>query len=124
VRDSLPCLVNLTVASLWSHGTPDSPVAHQTVRYRLVTVGRAHIAPANPAVDRWPGARLALWTAPDSLVNYSRGALAFSQERPIHRMHQPSTGHRPVYRRLVQVWLPLAKLLQLNFSHFEKFPST
>jgi hypothetical protein len=30
----------------------------------------------------------------------------------------------PVHRRLVQVWLELAKLLHLNFSQFEKFPST
>jgi hypothetical protein len=29
-----------------------------------------------------------------------------------------------VHHKLVQVWLPLAKLLQLNFSRFEKFPST
>jgi hypothetical protein len=34
------------------------------------------------------------------------------------------TSDSPVHRRLVQVWLALAKHLQFDFSHFEKVPST
>jgi hypothetical protein len=45
VHDSNPCLAKPAIANFWSHGTPDSPVAHQTVRCDLVTVGRAHVAP-------------------------------------------------------------------------------
>jgi hypothetical protein len=90
-----PYLVKPTVASLWSHGTSDSPVAHRTVRCGQVTVGRSHVAPVDHAVDRWLSARLAHRTVrctPDSPVNYSHGALAFSRERPVHRVRQPSTG--------------------------------
>jgi hypothetical protein len=34
-------------------GTPDSPVAHRTVRCGLVTVGSGHASLANCATDRW-----------------------------------------------------------------------
>jgi hypothetical protein len=59
----------------------------------------------------WPTLAERATGTPDSPVNYSRGALNFSLERPIHRARQPGTGHYPVHRRLVQVWLDLAKLL-------------
>jgi hypothetical protein len=107
---------------------------HQTVRCGLVTVGEVRVSPADRVADRWLDALLAHQTvqwgigqsggAPDSPVNFSRGALSISRERPVHRGASMGTGHCPVYRRLAQVWLSLAKLLQFHFSHFEKFPST
>jgi hypothetical protein len=36
-------------------GTPDSPMAHRTVRCGLVTVGAGHASPADCAADRWRG---------------------------------------------------------------------
>jgi hypothetical protein len=62
--------------------------------------------------------------SPDSPVNYSRDALSLSRERPVRRGVSLGTGHCPVHRNLVQVWLDLAKLIQSDFSHFEKVPST
>jgi hypothetical protein len=127
MHDCLPCLAKPTIASLWSHGILDSPVAHRIVRYSLVTIGWEHVVPADRAADRWLSARLTHRTVRctlDSSMNYSCGAVAFSRGRPIHRVRQPDIRHCPVHRRLVQVWLDLAKLLRLNFSRFEKFPST
>jgi hypothetical protein len=71
VRDSIPFLAKLTVASHWSHSTLDSPV-------RPSDRWLGHMSRADRAVVRWPGARLAHRTVrctPDSLMNYSRGAL-------------------------------------------------
>jgi hypothetical protein len=54
-------------------GTPDSPVPPPD---RWPT----HVSPADRAVDRWLGTRLAhriVQCTPDSLVNYSHGALSF-----------------------------------------------
>ena len=71
VRDSLPFLVKLIVANRWPHGTPDSPVAHQTVWCYLLTVGPTHVAAVDcaPIVD--VGKRSWLPGSPDSSVNYS-----------------------------------------------------
>jgi hypothetical protein len=42
-----------------------------------------------------------------------------------HRLVQVQcTPDSSVHHGLMQVWLALAKLLQFNFSHFEKVPST
>jgi hypothetical protein len=61
---------------------------------------------------------------PDNPVNFSRDAQGFSRERLVHWGTSLGTGHCLVHRMLVQVWLNLAKLLQFNFSRFEKIPST
>jgi hypothetical protein len=53
--------------------------------------------------------------SPDSLVNFSRGAIAFSRERRVRRRANLGTGHYPVHHRLVMVWLNSANFLQLNF---------
>jgi hypothetical protein len=89
VHDLLPSLAKPAVESLWSHGTPDSPV---------------------PPCDRWPGTRvvrslrdrpLARRTAgpPDSPVNFSCGAQSFSRERPIRWGASLGTGHYLVHTR-------------------------
>jgi hypothetical protein len=91
-----------------SGGTPDSPV-------RPSDRWRSHVSPADRAVDRWPGARLAhriVRCTPDSPMNYSHGTLSFSRERLVC-LSAPAwaldivrcTPHCPVHHRLVQVWL-------------------
>jgi hypothetical protein len=47
-----------TVATLRPLGTPNSPVAHQTVRCDSMTVGLSNVADADCAAYRWSGARL------------------------------------------------------------------
>jgi hypothetical protein len=67
-------------------------MAHRTVRCSLVTIGWAHMAPADRSIDCWPGVQLAhriVRFTLDGLVNSSRGAPAHSQERSVHRVCQP-----------------------------------
>jgi hypothetical protein len=115
------------------HVTPKSPVAHRTVWCRLVTVGQTHVSSADCATDRWPGVRLAhqiVRCTLDSLVNFSCGAQGFPESSYFvgAPAWAPNTVRcipdSSVYRRLLQVWLDLAKLLQYNFYRFEKIPST
>jgi hypothetical protein len=67
---------------------------------------------------------------PESPENYSHDVLNFPESGLFTGCASLSTEHCPVHTgqsgapRLVQVWLALAKLLHLNFSRFEKFPST
>jgi hypothetical protein len=108
-------------------GTPNSPVAPSD--HWL-----SHLSSADRAVKHWMGAWLAhrtVWCTPDSLVNFSRSTLSFFRRAacsPSAPAWAPDTvwytPDSPVHRRLVQVWLSLARLLQFDFSHFEKFPST
>jgi hypothetical protein len=60
----------------------------------------------------------------DSMVIFSHCALANSREQRVRCWTSLCTGHCLVHRRLVQVWLDLAKLLQSNFILFDKVPST
>jgi hypothetical protein len=53
--------------------------------------------------------------SPDSPVNFSRGAIAFSREQQVRRQASLSTGHCPVHHRLVLVWLNSTIFLQFNF---------
>jgi hypothetical protein len=96
-----------------SGGTP-------ILRYGLVTIGWAHVAPADRATDRCLSAQLAHrivrwiiaavpWLFPKS--GLFTGCASLAPDNTVHR-------------RLVQVWLDLAKHLHLNFSWFEKFPRT
>jgi hypothetical protein len=113
VHNSLHYLVKPTVAAT-------SPVVHRTVWCDLVIVGEVHVLTADRTIDLCVGTA----STPDSSVNFSRGALSFSQERLVCRCARLGTGHCLMHRRLMQVWLALAKLLQFDFSHFEKIPST
>jgi hypothetical protein len=85
VHDLLPFLAKPTVAAT-------TPVAHQTVRCGLPTVGEVHASPADCTTDRWRGHD---WLTGqscgtlDSPVNYRRDALSFSRERPVRRGSQP-----------------------------------
>jgi hypothetical protein len=108
VIDFLPFLAKSTVASRWSHGTPDSPVAHRIVRWGLLTVGLAHVA-ANDRARPLARARtiglLAHRTVrctPDNLVNYSQCARLFSWERPVRLAGQPR--HRTLSGAHQTVW--------------------
>jgi hypothetical protein len=95
VIDSFPLSAEPTVASRWSLGTPDSLVAHLTVRCSLVIVGQADVARADCATDYWPDGRMAhrtLRCTPDSPMNYSRGVSAISQERPVRWLVSLGTG--------------------------------
>jgi hypothetical protein len=56
-------------------------------------------------------------------MNYNRCALAFP-ESGLFTDRAILAPDSPVHHMLVQVWLDLAKLLQFNFSQFEKIPST
>jgi hypothetical protein len=67
--DFLPSLAKPTVAAIGPHGTPDSSVAHQTVRHGLVTVGAGHTSPVD--------------CAPISLSTVGAGA-ADSPDIPLH----------------------------------------
>jgi hypothetical protein len=74
VRDFLPFLAQLTVATLgWlAHRTLSG--AHRTVRCPQPTVGAGHVSPADCATDRYAGGRWLTGQSgapPDSLVNYS-----------------------------------------------------
>jgi hypothetical protein len=77
VADFLPFLAKPTVATLRPLGTPDSPVAHRTVLFGLMTVGLADVVGADCAADRWLGAQLAHRTVrctPYNPVIYSHSA--------------------------------------------------
>jgi hypothetical protein len=52
VRDSLPNLVQPTIADLWQLAHRTLSGAHRTVRCPLPTVGAGHASPADLAVDR------------------------------------------------------------------------
>jgi hypothetical protein len=110
----------ITFLIRWRRPLPATgPVAQQTVLCHLLTVGWATWRPLiTRSTVGW-----ARGGTPNSPVNYSRGAQCFSWERPVCWGASLGTGHRPVHHRLVQVWLDLAKLLQFNFSLFEKIPS-
>jgi hypothetical protein len=54
--------------------------------------------------------------------SYDRSALSFPESGQFTGAPAWSPDS-PVHRRLVHVWLSLAKLLQFDFSPFEKFSS-
>jgi hypothetical protein len=78
---------------------------------------------SRPLIVR-PTVGLGAAATPDSPVNYSRGALSFPESCLFIGGASLGTGHYPVHLRLVQVWLDLAKVLQFDFSRFDKVPST
>jgi hypothetical protein len=80
ILDLIPYSAKPTVASHWSIGTPDSPLAYRTVRCSLVTVVELTWTSADHAVDCWLR-RMA--STPDSLMIHSRDASAKTPERPI-----------------------------------------
>ena len=118
VRDFLPFLAQLTVATLgWlAHRTLSG--AHQTVRYPLLAVGsatrRARIKrpTVGPATVGSPDT---VRCTPDSPVNYSRTPLIYSREQQV-RLSQPgapdtvrcTTGQSGAPR---QSWLWLNKAI-------------
>jgi hypothetical protein len=128
-----PDIEQCTIPSLFG----EAGYCHPLVPLHTGQSGGTLDSPVRPS-NRWPSPSGARWShgrllarrvadTPDSPVNYSRGTLAFSREWLVRWVCSLSTGNAPdspVHRRLVQVWLPYAKLLQLNFSHFEKFPGT
>jgi hypothetical protein len=121
VCDFLPFLAKPTVAAT-------TLVAHQTVWCDLLTVGDLHMLSTDRATDRW---RRRPAATPDGPVNYTHDFSNFFREQPVHLAHQPehrtlSDAQRTVRcdRRLVQVWLGVAKLLQSNLFWFDKVPST
>jgi hypothetical protein len=121
VADSFPSLAKSTVVDCWSLGTPDSPVAHWTIRCGPVTVGWADVACTDCVVDHWPGARLPHRTVrctPDSSMIYSRDDPTHFRERLVHRLNSL------VLSRLTHVWPNLAKHHFSKFVRLEKFPST
>jgi hypothetical protein len=104
---SVPCHVSRPLGSiavdrwicrpLWrarqSSGTLDSPVRPISLTFWLFLT--------LVTVDRWPWAHRTVWCTPDSPMNFSRGALSFSQERHFRRVRQPrhrtlSGAHRTV----------------------------
>jgi hypothetical protein len=124
VRDFLPFLAQLIVATLgWLvHRTLSG--AHRTIRCPQPTVGASHTSPTDLAADRCAGGR---WLtgqsgAPsDSPVNYSRTPPKFSRERPVRRKPVWHTGHCPVHHRTVrctQTKQQLAVHSQLFSNHF------
>jgi hypothetical protein len=73
--DSLPILMQTTVADLWQLAHRTLFGAHRTVRCPLPIVGVGHASHANCAVDRCAGGRWLTGQSsapPDSPVNYSR----------------------------------------------------
>jgi hypothetical protein len=99
--DFLPSLVKLTVASHWPCGTPDNPMTP-------ANSWLSHVSPAERAVDRWLGARLAHrtvrwiiavapWLFPESGLFTERTSQAPETLR--------CTPNGSVHHRLVQVWL-------------------
>jgi hypothetical protein len=108
------------------------PVAHRTVRCDLVTVGEVHVSPADRATGRWRGRG---WLTRQSGAHRTVRLIITATPSAFPESGSPSapawapdtvqcTPNSPVHRMLVQVCLSLAKLLQFDFSHFEKFPST
>jgi hypothetical protein len=107
VRDLLPFLAKPTVVAT-------TPWAHRTVRCGLVTVGAGDASPANCALIALPTFGADVAGSSDSSVNYSRGSSNFPETNEFVEHASLGTGHCPVHRKLVQVWLDLAKLLQSN----------
>jgi hypothetical protein len=86
--------------------TPDSPV-WPSDRWL------GHVSPVDRADDHWPRVPFG---SPDSPVNYSRGAFAFSRERRVRRRASLGTGHCPVHHRLVLFWPNSAKTPPIWFQ--------
>jgi hypothetical protein len=85
-------------ADCWTFGPLGAPDTVQctpdTVRCDQVTVGSGHVPPVDRVADRWPRALLAYQTVrctPDSLVNFSHGALG---EFPRVTSSSPSVERR------------------------------
>jgi hypothetical protein len=105
VPDLLPFLAESTVG-------PSVPLAHRTlygahrtVRCDQPTVGAGHTSPADCVADRWLRAPLGHRTVqctPNSPVNFSRGASAFSREQRVRRQASLGTGHCPVHHWTVR----------------------
>jgi hypothetical protein len=103
------------------------------VRCSLVTVGSGHASPANRAADRWrercwltgqSGAHRTVWwilATMSSTIPESGGFVAEPNKAPDTVRCTPDS---PVQRRLVLVWLNLAKLLQSNLIWFDTAHST
>jgi hypothetical protein len=112
VHDLLPFLAKPTVGSLVS-------LAHRTVWCDHPTVGSATCRPLIAQTTVGRGRRLAHRTVrctPDSPVNYSRSAFAFSRERRVRRRASLGTGHYPLHHRLVLFWLNSAKNPPIRFQ--------
>jgi hypothetical protein len=117
-----------------STGAPDSPVrtGHGTVHCLVPATSAVHgvcsSRPLDPttgqsgaltvsdpvAVDHWPWAHRTVRCTPESPVNYSRGALNFSRERPVRRARQP--GHRTL-SGAPQVGASLTRLIFRVMAH-------
>jgi hypothetical protein len=95
-------------------GTPDSPV-RPIDRWLWPRV--AHWSRYRPLA--W--ALLAHWTVQWILATTS---LAISREQRVRCWTSLCIGQCPVHRRLLQVWLDLAKLLQSNLIWLDKVPRT
>jgi hypothetical protein len=81
VHDFLPFLATPTVVSTGPCGAPDSPVAHQTVRCGLVTVGAGHASPANFVLIALSTVGAGAAGSPESLMNFSRSVPNNSREQ-------------------------------------------
>jgi hypothetical protein len=121
VRDSLPFLAQLTIATLGWLAQRTLFGAHRTVRCPLPTVGAGHASPADLAVDRCAGG---CWLTgqstapPDSPVNYSRAPPKFSREWPVPRRPTWRTGHCLVHHRIVRC----ARLCCVLAAHMHSLP--
>jgi hypothetical protein len=107
MRNLLPFLAKLTVAAT-------TPLAHWTVRCGLVR--RPLIA--------LPTVGAGATGSPDNLVNFSRSVPNFSREQRVRRARLPRHQTVRCNRKLVQVWLSTANLLQSNLIWFDKVSST
>jgi hypothetical protein len=113
MHDFLPFMAKPTVAATGPRGTPDSPVWPGDRWW-------------SPHVARWSRGRPLAWAGlAHQTVQWiiAMTPLAFPDSGEFTRAPAwapDSTMHR----RLVQVWLDLAKLLQSDFSRFDKVPST
>jgi hypothetical protein len=124
--DSEQCAISFLFLRSWPLPAMGH-VAHWTVRCHLLTVGWAM---CHPLIARLTVGCARGWHTRQSGVHRTvRWIIAaapsvFSQERHVCQGASLGTGHCPVHRRLVQVWLDLAKRLQSDFSRFDKVLST
>jgi hypothetical protein len=109
---------------LQSPGTPDSSMAHQTVRCVPVTVGSGHASPVDFVLISLPTVGASIVGSPDSPSNFSRSVPNNSREQRVRRRASLGTGQCPVHPQAGEVWLGTANLLQTNLILFDKVPST
>jgi hypothetical protein len=91
-------------------GTPDSTMAHQTIRCGLVTVGYGHVSPIDCAQIALPTVGADAVGSLDSPVNFSRSVLGDSREQRVHRRASLGTRQCLVHPQVGEVCL-----FQLNF---------